>query len=77
MDQKTIDTLLELASKANNPQELYSMAKEAGINMPKEQAADVYARLQDAEFQLSEEELEAVVGGAWFTNAPSTCSDGP
>ena len=52
---------LEAARAANNPEELITMAKEAGIELSREQAENL---LNMSSVALSEQELESVSGGA-------------
>ncbi len=62
MDNKLTPELIEKAKTAHSPEELLSMARENGIELTNEQAAEGFERLQK-QGALSDEELDGVSGG--------------
>ena len=69
----------ELAQKmdgAANPDEAYAIAKEAGLTDSFEVFTDTMTKLYKAQSELSEEELDAVVGGSTFTDITMVVSMG-
>ena len=69
MDNPVKKDLIEKLKKARNPEELVSIAKENGIKVTKE-AAQCYFCRQLRESELSDKELNKVVGGQEDNSAP-------
>lgn len=57
------DQLIQKAKTCNAPEELLALAKENGIEMTEEQAKDYLAKLNPANREIADEELENVSGG--------------
>lgn len=69
----------ELAQKmdgAANPDEAYAIAKEAGLTDSFEVFTDTMTKVYKAQSELSEEELDAVVGGNIVTDITVVVSVG-
>lgn len=64
MDNKE---LLEKAKGASSPEELIALAKENGLELSEEYAAEYLERLNKSD-ELSDEELDNVSGGGCFKN---------
>jgi predicted ribosomally synthesized peptide with nif11-like leader len=63
-EKKMIDqNLIEKAKKAASAEELIALAKEAGISMTEQKAADAFQKLHSAKGELADEELGNVSGG--------------
>ena len=54
--------LLKKAAKAASPEELLALAKEDGLDLPREEVEKLYAKLHKSG-ELSDEELDNVSGG--------------
>ena len=57
------EELIQKAKTAKSAEELLEMAKAEGMELTPEQAAENFARLNPAQGELSDEELENVAGG--------------
>ena len=55
-----MNNILDLAKKAQNAEELISLAKEAGIDLKPEEAKQYFAK---ANLEICDENLEQVAGG--------------
>lgn len=53
---------------ASNPDEAYAIAKEAGLTDSFEVFTDTMTKIYKAQSELSDEELDAVVGGSTVTD---------
>ena len=62
MDQKE---LYEKAKEAKNAKELFSLAKENGVELTEDEAAEYFAQLNKSG-ELSDEELDNVSGGGCY-----------
>lgn len=71
MNMETVEKIIDLAEKAESAKEFYDLLVEAGIHISKEKAADYFARVQNDERELTEEEIEIVCGGG----TESTCGN--
>ena len=55
--------MINLAKKAESPEELITIAKENGIDMTAEEAAEKFALLHSETGEISDDELDNVAGG--------------
>jgi hypothetical protein len=58
-----MNELIAVAKKAASPEELLALAKEEGLEITSEAAADYFAKLHPVDGELSDEELDNVSGG--------------
>ena len=56
--------LIEKAKTAKNAEELFALAKENGVEMTANEAVTYFAQLNRKECEMSDEDLDAVAGGA-------------
>ena len=63
---------IEIAKRANNPEELLALAKENNLEMTEEEANTYFAQLNPASGELSDEELDNVAGGGCETSSGHT-----
>ncbi len=60
--------LIEAARKAGSPEELLALAKEKGVEMTGESAKTYFGQLHPKTGELSDDELDNVVGGGCYAN---------
>lgn len=65
--------IIEKIKKAENVEELILLAKESGIELTTEQAAEQFSKLHSEQRELSDDELDNVAGGACVTTTAPTC----
>ncbi len=73
---KVTNEQLAKAKKAKSAEELLALAKENGIELAEEKAAEYYAELHK-EGELADEELDNVAGGSSCINGRSYSDDPP
>jgi hypothetical protein len=67
-----MNELIAVAKKAANPEELLALAKEEGLEITSEAAADYFTKLHPEDGELSDDELDNVSGGGCLDdNTPS------
>ncbi len=62
--------LIQKAKEVKSAEELKALAKENGVELSDEQAADMFSKLNTSG-ELADDELDAVVGGACWKNGVS------
>lgn len=70
---KITQELIEKAKGAKSPEELQTLAAENGIQFTMEQAEKKYDQMHSNSKELSDEELDNVVGGACFLSKCPHC----
>jgi hypothetical protein len=65
----SIEDVLKKFKASKTVEELLIVAKENGIDLKLDQATDYFGKLNPKAVELSDEELDSVAGGSFFTKA--------
>ena len=63
--------MIEKAKAAKSAEELLEVAKAGGIEMTADEAATYFAQLNPKSGELSDDDLDAVAGGACYSSKPA------